>query len=153
MELKEAILQTLAEIQDTEIPPKSENSKIAERDALLGVSDASQWEQEGGSGDEDSFSGGSFQREFQQDFIAKKKEMQSNFEHLEEGELREELVALKSRQIKFLFELRERMLVLFEGLQMPNNAHLQEKLELTLNFLEYALALIDERLNKEHVKV
>ncbi len=46
----------------------------------------------------------------------------------------------------FLSSLRERLLVLFEGFQAPNNSKLEAKIDLTLNFLEYVLATIDSRL-------
>ncbi|MDD3463415.1 MAG: hypothetical protein PHW07_07230 [Sulfurospirillaceae bacterium] len=46
----------------------------------------------------------------------------------------------------FCESLRERILVLFEGFQSPNNRNIEAKIDLTLNFLEYLLATIDERL-------
>ena len=49
---------------------------------------------------------------------------------------------------KFLQKLRERILVLFEGLQSPNITNLDKKLDLTINFLEYTLAEIDKQLSK-----
>ena len=45
----------------------------------------------------------------------------------------------------FLSSIRERLLVLFEGFQAPNNANIEAKVDLTLNFLEYVLATIDSR--------
>ena len=48
----------------------------------------------------------------------------------------------------FLREIRERMLVLFEGLQSPNTENLDVKVDVTLNFLEYLLARIEEKLNQ-----
>jgi len=39
-------------------------------------------------------------------------------------------------------------LVLFEGFQSPNNKNIEAKLDLTLNFLEYLLATIDEQLEQ-----
>jgi len=52
---------------------------------------------------------------------------------------------------QFLNNLRERILVLFEGFKAPNNKNIEAKVDLTLNFLEYLLATIDERLkDKEH---
>ncbi len=48
----------------------------------------------------------------------------------------------------FLIQLRDRYLVLFEGFLSPSMQHTEAKLDLTLNFLEYTLALIDERLQK-----
>ena len=47
---------------------------------------------------------------------------------------------------EFLENVRERLLVLFEGFQSPNNDRLEAKIDLTVNFLEYLLATIDERL-------
>ena len=49
---------------------------------------------------------------------------------------------------QFLQKLRERILVLFEGLQSPNITELDKKLDLTINFLEYTLAEIDKQLSK-----
>jgi hypothetical protein len=48
----------------------------------------------------------------------------------------------------FLLNLREKLLVLFEGLQSPNIDNLEKKLDLTINFLEFALSQIDKKLNK-----
>lgn len=53
---------------------------------------------------------------------------------------------------KFLASLRERILVLFEGLQTINNSknsetlNLEKKLDLTINFLEFLLASIEDKL-------
>ena len=51
-------------------------------------------------------------------------------------------------EIEFLFAIKERMEVLFEGLKQSENRHLETKLNLTLSFLEYSLLKIDERLNQ-----
>jgi len=51
-------------------------------------------------------------------------------------------------ECQFLENLRERLLVLFEGFQSPNNKSVESKIDLTLNFLEYLLALLDERIAK-----
>ncbi len=48
----------------------------------------------------------------------------------------------------FCESMRERILVLFEGFQSPNNKSIESKIDLTLNFLEYSLAVLDERLEK-----
>ncbi len=48
----------------------------------------------------------------------------------------------------FLEHLRERLLVLFEGFQSPNNKKIEAKIDLTLNFLEYLLATLDERIDR-----
>lgn len=46
----------------------------------------------------------------------------------------------------FLRNLREKLLVLFEGFSASSNETTQVKVELTQNFLEYTLATIEERL-------
>lgn len=48
----------------------------------------------------------------------------------------------------FCESMRERILVLFEGFQSPNNKSIEAKVDLTLNFLEYSLAVLDERLER-----
>lgn len=48
-------------------------------------------------------------------------------------------------ELIFLNSIRERLLVLFEGFQAPNNANIEAKVDLTLNFLEYILGSIDNR--------
>jgi len=53
-----------------------------------------------------------------------------------------------SNDKEFLFNLRERLLVLFEGLQSPNIINVEQKLDLTLNFLEFTLAQIEKKLNE-----
>jgi len=55
---------------------------------------------------------------------------------------------LHTKEEQFLKNLRERILVLFEGFKSPNTQNVEAKLDLTLNFLEYLLAGIDERLNE-----
>ena len=49
---------------------------------------------------------------------------------------------------EFLEHLKERLLILFDGLQSPNTENLEIKLDVTLNFLEYLLAKIEEKLSK-----
>jgi len=48
-------------------------------------------------------------------------------------------------ELNYLNSIRERLLVLFEGFQAPNNVNIEAKVDLTLNFLEYVLATIDSR--------
>ncbi len=55
---------------------------------------------------------------------------------------------LELKEEIFLKNLRERILVLFEGFKSPNNKNIEAKVDLTLNFLEYLLATIDERLKE-----
>ncbi|CAI6148439.1 MAG: hypothetical protein SPLUMA2_SPLUMAMAG2_00211 [uncultured Sulfurimonas sp.] len=51
-------------------------------------------------------------------------------------------------ELMYLNSIRERLLVLFEGFQAPNNSNIEAKVDMTLNFLEYTLATIDTRVKK-----
>lgn len=51
-------------------------------------------------------------------------------------------------ELAYLSSIRERLLVLFEGFQAPNNSNIEAKVDMTLNFLEYTLATIDLRVEK-----
>jgi len=51
-------------------------------------------------------------------------------------------------EMMFLTSMRERLLVLFEGFQAPNNTNIEAKVDMTLNFLEYVLVSIDTRVQK-----
>jgi len=51
-------------------------------------------------------------------------------------------------ELMYLNSIRERLLVLFEGFQAPNNTNIEAKIDMTLNFLEYTLATIDARVEK-----
>lgn len=55
---------------------------------------------------------------------------------------------IQSDELIFLTSIKERLLVLFEGFQAPNNANIEAKLDMTLNFLEYVLANIDSRIEE-----
>ena len=48
----------------------------------------------------------------------------------------------------FLESIKERIHVLFEGFQSPNNVNIEAKVDLTLNFLEYLLSTIEARLKE-----
>ncbi len=61
----------------------------------------------------------------------------------------DDVVSEHSEQL-WLQSVRERLLVLFEGFQSPNNVQIEAKVDLSLNFLEYLLANIDTRI--ENIK-
>ena len=50
-------------------------------------------------------------------------------------------------EVVYLNSIKERLLVLFEGFQAPNNTNIEAKIDMTLNFLEYTLATIDSRID------
>lgn len=51
-----------------------------------------------------------------------------------------------NNEMLFLKSMRERLLVLFEGFQAPNNTNIEAKVDMTLNFLEYVLVTVDSRI-------
>ena len=106
MELKDVILSTLAEMEDTK-PPQSDSKTI------------------------------------------------NDFKHTaeKEPEVREEIKEVSDEQntsseLQFLLSMRERLLVLFEGFQAPNNTNIEAKVDMTLNFLEYVLVTLDSRVQE-----
>ena len=71
-------------------------------------------------------------------------------QEIDQDEIVEEITKEKTECNKeFLEELKERLLILFDGLQSPNTENIDVKLDVTLNFLEYLLAKIEEKLTKE----
>ncbi len=58
------------------------------------------------------------------------------------------IVAPSNDEVRFLSHMRERLLVLFEGLNELDDDMLESKLNLTLKYLEYSLAHIDNRIEK-----
>jgi hypothetical protein len=100
-------------------------------------------------------------KEEQQPLQPPRKREEVEFEPEPLLEIAEEINAIKAYAIshedddassespkQFYTNLRERILVLFEGFQSPNNKNIEAKLDLTLNFLEYLLATIDEQLEQ-----
>ena len=49
-------------------------------------------------------------------------------------------------ELAYLNSIKERLLILFEGFQAPNNSNIEAKIDMTLNFLEYILATIESRI-------
>jgi len=57
----------------------------------------------------------------------------------------EEDISSADSELLYLNSIKERLLVLFEGFQAPNNTNIEAKVDMTLNFLEYTLATIETR--------
>lgn len=126
MELKDVILSTLAEMEDNEITKKVLNSSIEPKKIeKTAIND-----------------------------LKLEPSMQTPL--LKEDRIKkEETSSLVDGELLFLNSLRERLLVLFEGFQAPNNTNIEAKVDMTLNFLEYSLATIDlraEQLEKGRLK-
>ena len=109
MELKDVILSTLAEMEET---PDVETA-VSQKEQTANV---------------------------KEEFFQATEEVQKEVEAPKESDVESELIYLNS--------IRERLLVLFEGFQAPNNANIEAKVDMTLNFLEYTLATIDSRVQK-----
>jgi len=107
MELKDVILSTLAEMEDSS-EPVNNTSKPTQQSTLI------------------------------KEEVVKSKPIKEVKEIVEEE-------SNTSEEILFLTSMRERLLVLFEGFQAPNNTNIEAKVDMTLNFLEYVLVNIDER--------
>jgi len=60
----------------------------------------------------------------------------------------EKEVQNKSDEKEFLESIKERTEVLFLGLQTPEIVNLDDKLDITLKYLEFLLATVEERLKK-----
>jgi len=119
MELKDVILSTLAEIEDNETTKKVLNSSIKPK--RIEKSEINELKLEPSAPTR----------------LMKEDRIENN-----------EISSSVDSEIIFLNSLRERLLVLFEGFQAPNNANIEAKVDMTLNFLEYALATIDLRAEK-----
>ncbi|MEA1956000.1 MAG: hypothetical protein U9N02_05860 [Campylobacterota bacterium] len=78
----------------------------------------------------------------QNDFVVKPEPV------IVEEEKKQEDKSSSDDELYFLTSIRERLLVLFEGFQSPNNTEIEAKVDMTLNFLEYTLATIDKRVEK-----
>ncbi|MEA1919813.1 MAG: hypothetical protein U9N52_08245 [Campylobacterota bacterium] len=75
-------------------------------------------------------------------------EVEKEKNEIQQKESSETSVSSIDEEQRYLEGIRERLLVLFEGFQSPNNTQIEAKVDLTLNFLEYLLATIDTRLDK-----
>ncbi|MDY0232489.1 MAG: hypothetical protein RBS11_00535 [Sulfurimonas sp.] len=128
MELKDVILSTLAEMEDNETTKKVLNSSIEVKKVQS----------------EDMPKRHTLSAT---PMIKEKKEQVS--QEIEEEKDEDDSSSIESEE-SFLNSLKERMLVLFEGFQAPNNTSIDAKVDMTLNFLEYVLANID--LRKEELK-
>ncbi len=136
MELKEVILQTLAEIDSSDSTFKELDSKDTqepklERDALLDILPS----------DNPSHENTNAQNPYE------RKIEKLDFKNAEE--LKMLLTKSYLEEERFLNALQERILVLFEGLQSPNNRNIETKVDMILNFLEFTLAIIDEKKNQK----
>ena len=55
---------------------------------------------------------------------------------------------LSTSEARFLNNVKERILVLFEGLKSAKQDDIETRLDLTINFLEFLLASIEDKLKK-----
>ena len=139
MELKEAILQTLAEIDasqtQTNLPnpinsPQQETKQ--EREALLDILPT-----------EENLHKNSLDSQNPYERKIEKLDLKNT------EELKQILIKQYKEEERFLNAMQERILVLFEGLQSPNNRNIEDKVDMSLNFLEFTLAIMDEKKNQK----
>ncbi|MCV6608416.1 MAG: hypothetical protein OIF32_09395 [Campylobacterales bacterium] len=124
MELKDLVKEVLGEIQATEQEnknPEDELQKVKEIQEIFNEQDNDDLEEK------------------QSDV-----EPEESIEQPSEVKNQETLLSDES---EFLNSLRERLLVLFEGFNSPNNTNVEAKLDLTVNFLELVLAKVEDRLD------
>ena len=120
MELKDVVLSTLSEIsEDIEKSVEEETQKI---ETVKAPSDKKE--------------------------VPQKISVDKTYKDDIDNKLLNDDLSWVQEECQFLENLRERLLVLFEGFQSPNNKSVESKIDLTLNFLEYLLALLDERITK-----
>jgi len=116
MELKDVILSTLAEIDETGQKPQSSDFEVKE--TITNV-----------------------------EHKAEPQNSVENKEYNKESDTHDSLAETSDSELIYLKSIRERLLVLFEGFQAPNNTNIEAKVDMTLNFLEYILATIDNRVD------
>jgi len=80
--------------------------------------------------------------------VPQKQELTSNEKLLTVAEKNSNSLSPSHNEAVFLENMRERIHVLFEGFQSPNNVNIEAKVDLTLNFLEYLLSSIETRLKE-----
>jgi len=120
MELKDVILSTLAEMED--IKPTNNDLKLNKK----------------------------FKKSIKENIANKPKlktKLKTN-EFTSEVILKDENEQSIGNELHFLTSMRERLLVLFEGFQAPNNTNIEAKIDMTLNYLEYVLVTIDIRVKE-----
>lgn len=134
MELKEMILSTLKELE--EVVPKEETPQSS-TPTLQPLQPPRKREERDENQHEESVTPSSLHGENEELSMPSKI-----------AEMIDSDDAYVESQKQFYVNLRERILVLFEGFQSPNNKNIEAKIDLTLNFLEYLLATVDEQLEK-----
>lgn len=67
-------------------------------------------------------------------------------ELIEPQSVQSDLAPAFDDELLFLNNMRDRILVLFEGLKLPNNQTNEAKVDLILNFLEYLMVITKERI-------
>ncbi|HRF56225.1 MAG TPA: hypothetical protein PLV58_02405 [Campylobacterales bacterium] len=139
MELKDAILSTLAEIEDIYIEESREQREVKEPKEIKEVKEIKEELKEA--------------KEIKE--VPQKNEQNAAvMEAIKIDENDESIFYTNENMDRFLLNLRERVLVLFEGLltlqqaQSSDAVQVEKKLDLTINFLEYLLATIEEKLDK-----
>lgn len=152
MELKEAILSTLAEMQE-DGPTSGNVIKAEELNESAGTVNDTKRIEPPAAQFHNLSSAVADTNEMIETMIKKEASLTAqdsteSAEDIQQPDVEKRHVDSQS-DIKFLEGLRERILVMFEGMQSPNNRAAEAKIDLILNFLEWQLSLIDERLENK----
>lgn len=57
-------------------------------------------------------------------------------------------VDIDKEELAFLFQLREKTLVLFEGLRHKNQDSLESRMNIVIGYLEFQLSIIEDRISR-----
>jgi hypothetical protein len=149
MELKDAILSTLAEIEEEKKAEEVIDTIVYKNNNLETNESNKELKDDNNSKIQEKIS--TFKSPFSIEKESKEDEKNTEDKNIFVENIKSEQKNdddNKDEQL-FLENLRERLLVLFEGFQSPNNKNkTSAKIDLIINFLEYLLAMTDERLDK-----
>jgi len=133
MELKDVILSTLDEIEKDS---KKEDLNLKKHIDSYKQNAASQANDQDTQLDDDELDLPPFLRESDKTVTQEKKQQPQELKSAPQEEKQELQKPNRDDEIKYLENMREKMLVLFEGFQSPNNKNIEAKLDLTVNFLD-----------------
>ncbi|MDR0664160.1 MAG: hypothetical protein LBF86_01375 [Helicobacteraceae bacterium] len=139
MDLKEMVLSTLADLQN------AQEAKLASEPIVSADPPTSAPTEAINATQERQETIAPKQAESKQESAIGLKEIESDSQS---PKIESQDAARADDEAKFLSAVKERVLTLFEGFQSPNNRAVEAKVDLTLNFLEYLLSAIEERLDE-----
>lgn len=134
MELKDLILQTINEIDEPDSSANSADSQSVESSSYFRINNANS-------------ANGAVMSVTPMHNQSKKRAQKQMPTPPKKAPQRAQNYVLNDEE-EFLELLQERTLVLFEGLNAISNQNLESCLDITINFLEYQLSVIQQRLDE-----